>query len=79
MFRMAKAFFGDTTTHTTDVLPQAESYVNRFGPGMVLYWFGHAPLDRLHDGKGEIVVIGWKLPKRLMLPTGQYVEMQQDI
>ena len=35
-----KALFGDVETHTNNVLPQVETYVHRFGPGLVLYWFG---------------------------------------
>lgn len=30
---MAKALFGDVYTHQKNVLPQAEGYVHRFGPG----------------------------------------------
>ena len=55
-------------THQTSVLPQAESYVHRFGPGMILYWFGHAP----HlDANGDLVVVGWKLPETILWPTGE--------
>jgi len=45
--------------------------VHRFGPGVVLYWFGHAPLDRLGDGHGDVVVVGWDVPRYIMLPTGE--------
>ena len=69
-----QALFGDINTHQTATLPQAESYVHRFGPGMVLYWFGHAPLDRLGDAQGDIVIGGWELPDTFMLPTGEIVE-----
>ena len=41
---------------------------------MVLYWFGHAPLDRLGDARGDIVIGGWELPNTFMLPTGEIVE-----
>mmetsp|Transcript_47133 Transcript_47133/g.69833 ORF Transcript_47133/g.69833 Transcript_47133/m.69833 type:complete len:339 (-) Transcript_47133:564-1580(-) len=67
----SKALFGDVRTHHADVLPQAEGYVHRFGPGVVLYWFGHAPLDRLGDGHGDVVVVGWDVPRYIMLPTGE--------
>jgi len=69
----SKALYGDVQTHNTSVLPQAETYVHRFGPGMVLYWFGHAPLERLGDGHGDVIVMGWNLPSSLMLPTGEIV------
>ncbi|GAX09403.1 hypothetical protein FisN_6Lh224 [Fistulifera solaris] len=67
----SKALFGDVDTHRVSVLAQAESYIHRFGPGLVLYWFGHAPLDALDDAQGDISIIGWELPTRFMLPTGE--------
>ena len=73
LLSMLQALFGDVTTHQTSVLPQAESYVHRFGPGLVLYWFGHAPRDRLSDAQGDISIVGWDLPCRFMLPTGDFV------
>lgn len=65
----SKALFGDVHTHAT-VLEQAETYIHRFGPGMILYWFGHAPRELLGDAHGDVVVIGWNLPKEFMLATG---------
>lgn len=59
------------TTHNTSVLPQAESYVHRFGPGMVLYWFGHAPLAKLGNAKGDLVIQGLQLPDTFLWPTGE--------
>eukprot|EP00550_Attheya_septentrionalis_P004605 CAMPEP_0198290534 /NCGR_PEP_ID=MMETSP1449-20131203/8359_1 /TAXON_ID=420275 /ORGANISM="Attheya septentrionalis, Strain CCMP2084" /LENGTH=368 /DNA_ID=CAMNT_0043989043 /DNA_START=158 /DNA_END=1264 /DNA_ORIENTATION=- len=67
----SKALFGDVHTHRTSVLPQAETYVHRFGPGLVLYWFGHAPIERLGDGHGDVVIAGWNVPTCFMLPTGE--------
>jgi len=69
----SKALFGDVNTHQTSVLPQAESYVHRFGPGMILYWFGHAPLNRLGDAQGDVVITGWDIPETFKLPTGVIV------
>jgi len=65
-----KKLFGDVTTHTKTVLPQCETYIHRFGPGMIVYWFGHAPIDRLSSANGDIAVVGWRLPESLMIPTG---------
>jgi Protein of unknown function TPD sequence-motif len=65
-----QALFGDADTHRQSVLPQCESYVHRFGPGMILYFFGHAPLSMLGDGNGDLVIMGWELPKTFMWPTG---------
>jgi CDAN1-interacting nuclease 1 len=75
----SKALFGDENTHRTSVLPQAESYVHRFGPGLVLYWFGHAPLHRLGDCQGDIVICGWQLPSAFMLPTGEKILRKQSL
>jgi hypothetical protein len=66
----SKALFGDIETHTNSVLPQVETYVHRFGPGLVLYWFGHAPLSRLDDGHGDVTIMGGDLPTVFLLPTG---------
>ncbi|KAL9188876.1 hypothetical protein ACHAXT_011366 [Thalassiosira profunda] len=68
----SKALFGDADTHTNSVLPQVETYVHRFGPGLVLYWFGHAPLARLGDSHGDVVILGGNLPDVLLMPTGDF-------
>lgn len=39
----SKAMFGDFHTHTVGNKEQLQGYVNRFGPGMVIYWFGFDP------------------------------------
>jgi hypothetical protein len=38
---------------------------------MVLYWFGHAPVERLGDAKGDLVIQGWDMPPEFLWPTGQ--------
>lgn len=73
-----QALFGDVNTHQMSVLPQAESYVHRFGPGLVLYWFGHAPLDRLGDGQGDIAIAAWDVPDKFMLPTGEILRHNKN-
>jgi len=67
----SKALFGDVKTHNVEVFPQAESYAHRFGPGLILYWFGHAPRDQLLNGHGDISVAAWDLTMKIMLPTGE--------
>lgn len=36
----SKAMFGDPHTHESENLKQLQGYLNRFGTGMVIYWFG---------------------------------------
>lgn len=66
----SKALFGDVNTHHNDTLPQAEGYVHRFGPGLILYWFGHAPIEMLGNGHGDVVLAEWNVPLQFMFPTG---------
>ena len=65
-----QALYGDIDTHRT-VLSQAKSYVHRFGPGMILYWFGHAPLSKLENADGDLLIVGWMLPESILWPTGE--------
>lgn len=74
-----QAMFGDVNTNQTSVLPQAESYVHRFGPGLVLYWFGHAPKERLDDSHGDVSIISWEVPKEMLLPTGEIARQDNQI
>ena len=69
----SKALFGDVDTHRQSVLSQAESYLHRFGPGLIVYWFGHAPLALLDDLAGEVVITGWQLPDQFLLPNGRII------
>ena len=66
--------FGDVKTHNEKVISQAEGYLHRFGPGLVLYWFGHAPPNLLMDCGGDISVHGWDLPSDIMLPDGSSLD-----
>lgn len=70
--------FGDVQTHNSETLPQAEAFVHRFGPGLIIYWYGHAPLERLNNGYGDVSILAWNVPEFLMLPTGTYLKQGGD-
>jgi hypothetical protein len=56
----SKALFGDARTHERYVRDQIQSYRTRYGPGVVIYWFGYAA-DILQDP--EVLVLTSVPPK----------------
>jgi hypothetical protein len=50
----SKAMLGCDFGLADNVVAQAQGYVHRFGPGMVLFWFGCSP--RLADIPGVVFV-----------------------
>lgn len=51
----SKAMFGDFLAHVRDNKAQIQSYINRFGPGLVIYWFGFDPL--ISSAQPEVLVL----------------------
>ena len=51
----SKASFGDEFSNKTYLKDQFWSYWNRFGPGMVIYWFGFIEELDVHRDKGIIL------------------------
>ena len=49
----SKATFGDDRIHAKQLEEQYSTYVNRYGPGLVIYWFGC--IDGL--GQGDVMVM----------------------
>lgn len=45
----SKAMYGSRETYLSEVLPQVTRYVNRFGPGCVIFWWGFD-----YDGIGAL-------------------------
>ncbi|GAQ91291.1 hypothetical protein KFL_007590050 [Klebsormidium nitens] len=48
----SKASFGDDYMHRQQAGEQFQGYVNRFGPGLVIYWFGF--IDELQDEPSDV-------------------------
>ncbi|XP_052860023.1 CDAN1-interacting nuclease 1 [Anopheles cruzii] len=57
----SKASFGDVDSHRRYVKDQLASYGNRFGPGVVIYWFGYVDsiADCAENGNEVIVTDGF--------------------
>lgn len=51
----SKALFGDQDHHNTYLREQLWSYWNRYGPGMVIYWFGF--IDELDDNRDKGIIV----------------------
>ncbi|KAG7397829.1 hypothetical protein PHYBOEH_012091 [Phytophthora boehmeriae] len=60
----SKAMFGDRHTHETENANQLQGYVNRYGPGMVIYWFGHVA----HLSSDNDIFITDTFPQDISLP-----------
>ncbi|XP_067012318.1 CDAN1-interacting nuclease 1 [Anabrus simplex] len=56
----SKALFGDEEGHKTYMKEQYLSYWNRFGPGLVIYWFGY--LDYLEQFSDKKLIIREDFP-----------------
>lgn len=53
----SKAMFGSPAVHRRNA-EQLMSYVHQFGPGLVVYWFGHVEAEALSVERG-IQVLPW--------------------
>jgi hypothetical protein len=62
----SKATFGDAAMHANALREQYTAYVNRYGPGLVIYWFGYVkPESEQLNG----VIVRDRLPRRHELTT----------
>ncbi|CAG9858095.1 unnamed protein product [Phyllotreta striolata] len=57
----SKALFGETEVHKEYIKNQYTSYYNRFGPGLVIYWFGY--LETIVQDNEKRFVISDHLPR----------------
>nr|CAG4650334.1 EOG090X0A0V [Sida crystallina] len=61
----SKALFGDEEAHRGYLKDQLYSYWNRFGPGLVIYWFGYVEgLEKIHQDR--TILIRDALPTNLV-------------
>ena len=56
----SKALFGDDDHHKNYEREQLWSYWNRYGPGMVIYWFGF--IDDLDNNRDRGIIVSEDFP-----------------
>ena len=59
----SKALFGDVENHATYLQDQLWSYWNRFGPGMVIYWFGFIE-ELKHNTRHSGILVADSFPSK---------------
>lgn len=59
--------FGDPSSHEQYMNSQYKAYVNRFGSGMVIYWFGF--VDSIVDQEEKDVLVMDGFPSADMILT----------
>lgn len=78
----SKAWFADPPSHATYLRDQYWPYYNRFGPGLVIYWFGFVEeAVEAHLEKGVAVMDHFPLPSqitRIESPMTTLVEQCRD-
>ena len=68
----SKAVFGDDEVHEEYVRNQLWPYVNRFGPGAVIYWYGHIKdVKGMEEGRDSIIVLDG-------LPKGRIIKIRSS-
>lgn len=60
----SKASFGDEYSHKGYLKDQFWSYWNRFGPGMVIYWFGF--IEELDTDREKGIILSDKFPENIV-------------
>ncbi|XP_057317248.1 CDAN1-interacting nuclease 1-like isoform X1 [Hydractinia symbiolongicarpus] len=60
----SKASFGDEESHAGYLQNQFWSYTNRFGPGLVIYWFGF--IDELNINMERGILLDDKFPQDIL-------------
>eukprot|EP00090_Calanus_glacialis_P004886 TRINITY_DN13672_c0_g1_i2.p1 TRINITY_DN13672_c0_g1~~TRINITY_DN13672_c0_g1_i2.p1 ORF type:complete len:316 (-),score=126.20 TRINITY_DN13672_c0_g1_i2:21-929(-) len=60
----SKALFGDPEAHQGYLRDQFWSYMNRFGPGMVIYWFGY--INQLDTNRSAGIILTDHFPTNIV-------------
>jgi len=72
----SKALFGDDEHHEGYLREQLWSYWNRYGPGMVIYWFGF--IEDLDDNRDKGIIVCDEFPKDITLAQPLLLEVSSD-
>ncbi|XP_071453879.1 CDAN1-interacting nuclease 1 [Hetaerina americana] len=72
----SKASFGDEESHRTILKKQLLSYVNRFGTGMVIYWFGF--VENIVPASEKQIIIKDDFPLEVTLMNPQCIDPSID-
>lgn len=60
----SKALFGDDITHSGYLKDQLLCYWNRFGPGLVIYWFGYLDVIENTTENKKMLILRDKFPDK---------------
>lgn len=60
----SKALFGDAKSHDFYLKQQLKCYWNRFGPGMVIYWFGYIDLLEQTPENNKFIILSDGFPSK---------------
>ena len=63
----SKAMFGDPKTDAAYHREQFRPYWNRFGPGLVIYWFDFVTEEEQEEEEGELIYKSSCLPKAMQV------------
>lgn len=59
----SKASFGDMDSHKKYIRDQLSSYANRFGSGIVIYWFGYLETIATCPENGSTIIVTDSFPR----------------
>lgn len=71
----SKALFGDEENHSGYLKDQLTCYWNRFGPGLVIYWFGYLETLDLTPEINNMFIIRSSFPAKESITQFKYDEI----